>query len=142
MGTAGIVGRTSDLGLLHPRAARAFNALAVELAQGVRVSSSLELRFFAFETYRHPAAQEFHYKNGTSKARAYQSAHQFGLAVDFVPQINGKWTWEPPGGDMAWDALDKVVSTYKDRGLRRPISWDRPHIEHELWETQLRWLMK
>lgn len=135
-----LLDRCSDLRFLHPRAARQFNLLAIRLASGVKLPGGTVVPFRVFETYRTPHAQDAAFTRGASKAKAFQSPHQFGLAVDFVPFVNGRWTWEPPGGATAWDGLDEIVKGFE--GLSRPISWDRPHIEHDLWQENMRWLMK
>ena len=130
--------RSADLSLAHPSARSDFEALA-KRASGGLAAGSLRIPFLVFELYRSPQDQEEAFKRGASQARAYTSAHQFGLAIDLVPFVNGKWTWDPPGGTLAWDALDKLVAEFPN--LSRPISWDRPHVEHVLW-NKLRWDMK
>jgi hypothetical protein len=138
-GTLNVVGprpltaadRVVLLSELHSRCRPAFVALAAQCEAGFEVNGK-RIVFAAFEAYRSPARQRQVYAAGTSKAREYQSPHQFGLAVDFVPLIDGKFVWLP-ADDKAWDALDRAVSGFATSGLSRPISWDRPHVEHSLW---------
>lgn len=67
----------------------------------------------------------------TSKAAPFHSSHQMGLAVDFVPWIDGKWSWDN-GHDYQ---LLKVEA--EKLGLTRPISWDLVHVEHPRWNWVL-----
>ena len=133
------MGLVTDLSLLHPRARRDFEALAKRASNGLNVSATLVVKFGVFETYRSPVEQQKALARGASKAGPYQSAHQFGLAADFVPIVARKWTWNPPGGSATWDALDRAVAEFPN--LRRPIEWDRPHVEHILWD-HVRHVMK
>jgi peptidoglycan L-alanyl-D-glutamate endopeptidase CwlK len=109
--------RYESLELLAPVARSAFADLARLLAH--------DTPFRAFETYRGPSEQEGAFENGRSKAHAFESPHQFGLAVDFVPRINGNWTWNVP--HELWDVL---ASKAAECGLLVPIAWDRAHVEH------------
>lgn len=110
--------RERSLDLLAPVALIQFR----KLADVLRRTTPL----LVFETYRDPVEQELVFQEGRSKARAFQSAHQFGLAVDFVPFTDGKWHW-PDVNDGVWDTL-RVEAT--KLGLRNTIEWDRPHVEH------------
>jgi hypothetical protein len=115
--------RYASLDLLAPVARTAFAGLDAHLRR--------ETRFRLFETYRDPSAQETAFKAGTSKARAFESAHQFGLAADFVPYAFGRvWEW-PATDDPEWDALRLAC---RDFGLRNGLSWDRPHVWHPAWD--------
>lgn len=121
--------RTSDLGLLHPLAVKAFRSLDASL-KSLAVRGDIPFEFRVFETYRTPQRQQFVHEQGTSRARQYQSAHQFGLAVDFVP-----WTKER---GFFWDTDLALYSFLKNEatrhGLEVPLSWDRCHVEHPLWD--------
>lgn len=89
-----------------------------------------------FETIRPPSRQEELYQRGrdpkaadfgrtVTRARAYQSAHQFGLAVDLVfKDSKGKWTWSEPFKG-AWDKLHEIA---RAEGLE-PLSFERPHLQ-------------
>lgn len=88
--------------------------------------------FRIFETYRSPEDQDREYAEGDSKLRAGQSAHQYGLAADFVPvDEDGDWYW-PPWEWAGWDALE-VAARAND--LLTPIEWDRPHVEVPEWRA-------
>lgn len=105
--------------------------LAIRLEDGYRAGLIPEL-FRPFEGYRSPQRQVEMLESKTSKAGPFESAHQYGLAVDFVPVKNGKenaWHW-PEADAPCWDFLR---ANAVNRGLLNDISWDRPHIEHPLW---------
>lgn len=113
--------RVSSLLYLAPVAASAFKALADDLAR--------DTPFLPFETFRSPEDQQDAKARGTSKAGPMQSAHQFGLAVDFVPFIDGNWTWHV--SEVLWDTLTMRAEAH---GLSTPIAWDRAHVEHPAWK--------
>jgi hypothetical protein len=113
--------RYDDLRLLAPCATRAFLGLDAYLRR--------ETRFRCFETYRDPTRQLQAFIAKTSKAPPFESAHQFGLAADFVPFGKFGWIW-PASDDPEWDALRRASH---DFGLINGISWDRPHVEHPSW---------
>lgn len=115
--------------LIHPRARSAFMAVLVDLKSASATGASA-VEWGIFETYRSPERQAAVYEAGNSKAVPYASAHQFGLAVDFVPKVGGKWTWEPPGGAKEWDLLRSIATR---NGLLSQLDWDRAHVEHPLW---------
>lgn len=114
--------------LLHPLARVAFKSLAADLSEAFQRQETPVL-FLPFEGYRSPEAQAKRFAAGTSKARPWQSAHQFGLAVDFVPWIDGGWSWAQ---NAPWHDLDRLA---KARGLLHPIAWDMPHVEFPHWRA-------
>lgn len=108
--------RFDNIELLHP----------LMRTPALRLASALEgtpLR--PFETYRSPERQDMLFRQGTTQARAWQSPHQYGLAIDFVPYIDGRWTW-----DVDTELWMKLSTTAASVGLVCPIHWDRPHVEH------------
>lgn len=107
---------------LHPTVRHRFAALADLLEKGAFLGETPTI-FRLFEGYRSPLAQDEVYRRGTSKARSWQSAHQYGLAADFVPWINGAWSWTE---DADWAYLKAKA---KQVGLDVPITWDKPHVE-------------
>lgn len=111
---------------LHPIAREAFMRLSELLvAEATRGRGPL---FLLFEGYRDPARQAEEVRQGDSKAKPWSSAHQYGLAADFVPYINGEWTWDAP--DSAWRFLERCA---RDCGLHVPIAWDKVHVQHPAW---------
>lgn len=121
--------RYTSMDWVHPAARRQFLALRQDLENGYW-SKRLPVYFAPFETFRTPWRQR-HLLQGpkTSNADAFQSAHQFGLAVDFVPMVAGHWTWDVP--DDAWEGLRLTAERF---GLSVPIAWDKAHVEHPLWK--------
>lgn len=100
-------------------------------------------RFEVFETYRDPIRQTDLIKKGVSKAGPFQSAHQFGLAADFVPFLTPEeaaalsattgervfpgWNWH---SSHDYGFLAAAAQRFK---LAVPLEWDRVHVEHPSW---------
>jgi len=129
------------LDTLHPICKRQFEDLAEMLeANPFKDDAGGRWLFLPFEAYRHPARQAMLLGEGRTRAAPYSSAHQFGLAVDFVPVrdgVVGQWSWQAP--KEAWDFLGQCAQKF---GLVQPISWDRPHIESPVWSQLARALRK
>jgi len=120
--------RYSGWELCHPLAVKAFRSLESDLASA-SVYDGRGYQFRVFETYRTPQRQRLMIESGTSRARMFQSAHQVGLAVDFVPwNESKKWHWDIPIED--WSILKGKAIAH---GLDVPLSWDKAHVEHPLW---------
>lgn len=122
--------RYAEFELLHPIGRQRFRNLegALTVAYLDKVTRTL---FKPFETYRHPVRQQWLKDvKKTSKAGAFESAHNFGMAVDFVAYDldEGVWSWEPTE-DWAF-----LKSEAERHGLLVPISWDRVHVEHPIWQ--------
>lgn len=131
----------SDLGLLHPKFRAIATAMQHRLALDHKAGKTKTL-FKVFETYRSPSRQRDLIAKGVTKAGPYESAHQYGLAVDFVPVIDAEeaailsdmrnerrwpgWSWDD---SHEWDYL----TNYAKRLGLTTITWDRPHIEHPEW---------
>lgn len=115
--------------LIHPKAYDAFRRLAYTLELDHK-HGKLGCLFKPFESFRHPwrQAELFRYGRGVTKARAYESAHQFGMAVDFVAFDGGRWSWDDK---KPWQELKVRAEAC---GLRVPLEWDRAHVEHPMWE--------
>lgn len=108
--------------LIHPSCRSTFMALYDDLAKSHQLGMTPTL-FRPFEGYRSPERQQLLFDQKKSKARPYQSAHQYGLAVDFVAWEKGAWSWHL---NHDWDFLRSCASA---RGLINNIAWDRPHVE-------------
>ena len=65
--------------------------------------------FRPFEGLRTNERQAFLLTQGTTKAGPWRSAHNYGLAVDYVPWVDGKWSWDD-GHD--WDFLRDVAVNF------------------------------
>lgn len=112
-----------------------------------------------YQLYRSPAQQAKALAKGNSKARAFQSAHQYYGASDIVHE---KWYWfaakDAPDGTQFWDRLwdcVEVVSLKHDVEFSPRISWDPAHVQLANWremkrvvglkepnQTQLDWYFK
>lgn len=121
---------------LHPLGSGAFRGLKDHLEQGYR-NEKTRSYFRPFEGLRTPAKQlELqNVRPPVTQAGPWQSAHQHGLAVDFVP-------WSEAGG---WDWSDKHDWKYLKAsaqlfGLDVPIDWDKAHVEHPCWPDLRKWL--
>lgn len=92
-------------------------------------------------TYRSPAEQDALYAQGRTKpgpivtqARAGESMHNVGLAIDFVPKIDGRVTWNDQS--KLWEVIARLA-----QGIDSRVVWggdwsarirDRPHLEWRL----------
>lgn len=95
-------------------------------------------------TFRNDAEQTALYAQGrttpghiVTNAKAGQSAHQYGLAIDIVPLVNGKPDWN--GGDAVWQAVG-------DLGQQAGLTWlgalgstfpEKPHFELPNWKASI-----
>ena len=87
-------------------------------------------RIMIFEGYRTAARQQDLWDTGSTKAKPWHSAHQWGMAVDFATITpEGEWHW-PDADSDTWKLLER---TARDVGLLRPISWDYGHIQSPYW---------
>lgn len=87
----------------------------------------LKARYEIFETFRSPIRQDNVFARGASKARAWQSAHQYGLAVDLaILEPSGRWTW-----DITTPDIVRLGIIRKELGNRLApiIHWDPLHFE-------------
>lgn len=118
--------RDADRSHLHPALREKTVALDSALA-----AKGLPLRLF--EGARSPVRQVELYARGrgtgtpgktVTRARAWQSMHQYGCAVDYVFWVDGEWVW-PPAEDPRWEEYAKLAAAV---GLRS-LSFERPHVE-------------
>lgn len=131
--------RCSDLRMTHPLVTEQFLKLDKLLIEAVQ-NNELQVQLSPFETYRSPERQSQLYQIGrtmpgkiVTKAKPWQSAHQFGLAVDFVPRVRKltksasslAWDWDA-ASDRDWSIL---ASLAVECGLSCPVVWDLPHVE-------------
>jgi peptidoglycan L-alanyl-D-glutamate endopeptidase CwlK len=70
-----------------------------------------------------------------TNAKAGHSAHNYGLALDIVPMVNGKPDWH--GSDPIWKQIGEL-------GMAAGLTWlgapgssfpEKPHLEHPHWRT-------
>jgi hypothetical protein len=120
-----------DMEYLHPRVRTTFKVLARELREAHEARTTQTL-FLPFETYRTPErqAQLKAQSKMVTAAGPWSSAHQFGLAVDFVPFVDGKWSWAD-GHDYRF-----LRAAAERLGLKNGFSWgDLVHVEHPVFES-------
>lgn len=116
--------RFMSLDFTHPKFGPRASKLYEMLVDGYE-SGRTETRFEVFETLRLATRQNHLVKKGVSKAGPWQSAHQFGLAADFVPLVDGHgWSWDP---SHDYNFLRLCAEKC---GLSVPIKWDLCHVEH------------
>jgi len=120
-----------SLKLLHPEAIQLFESFAAELLLLDETRG-----FKPFETYRTPMRQ-IYLKNlqpPLTRNPPWISAHQYGMAVDFVwqDQQTGDWTW-----DIADTHYNALANSAKSIGLNVPVKWDKGHVELLHWRSKV-----
>lgn len=87
-------------------------------------------------TLRSPTEQDVLYAKGrtapgaiVTNAKAYQSAHQFGLALDFVIMDSGKPDWS--GTSEAWN---DAIELAQNRGLQSLRPMESAHLQAPNWK--------
>lgn len=131
--------RQTGLAYCHPE----FASRALKLHENlIRLyeAGTTQFRFEIFETVRSSDRQDYLFGEGVSKARAWQSPHNYGLAADFVPHLTQAeaealgvrpgWHW-PEASDKCWIVLAKQAAK---AGLVIPIRWDKAHVEFPNWK--------
>lgn len=125
-----------NINIIHPAMQGPMMTLRDTMRALKYFHDGVEFRLYAFEGYRHPIRQ-YHLLtvDKTTKARPWQSAHQYGLAVDFAGRMihEGElvrdWFW-PNVTHHCWDDLKREARRVD---LDVPISWDYGHVEHPLF---------
>jgi len=128
----------NDMALLHPKFSFVARRLLKDLSDGYK-SGRTKTRFECFETFRDVRRQADLLSKGVTKAGIYQSAHQLGLAVDFVPWIDAAeaaalseatgerhwpgWSWH---SSHEWEYLRNRAKTFS---LAAP-TYEDGHVEH------------
>ncbi|WP_052749126.1 M15 family metallopeptidase [Arsukibacterium ikkense] len=118
--------RNSALEPLHP----VFREKAGSLLQEC---TKADLPFRLFEGFRSPERQRELYQQGrtmpgaiVTRANAWQSYHQYGVAADFVLFINGRWSWADNGEfKNHWKKLHQLAAKVE----LEPLSWELPHLQ-------------
>ncbi|WP_439546544.1 M15 family metallopeptidase [Sandarakinorhabdus sp.] len=118
--------RDVDMAKLHP-------IVRDSVAQLLRVLNDKAMPFRVFEAYRAPERQRHLHAQGRSRpgmiitrARAWESYHQYGLAADIVLFVEGKWSWDTSGARAAmWKELQVAAASL---GLET-LSFERPHVQ-------------
>ncbi len=97
--------------------------------------ASMEIDQLITCTLRSPVEQDALYASGRTipgpirtKAKAGQSAHQYGLALDFVILDSGKADWS--GDSPAWN---HAIALAEARGMHSLRPMESAHLEHPDW---------
>ena len=114
--------RNSSLNSLHNE----FRPVAIELYERMvrsHQSGFVKYRFDIFETLRSFDRQNDLFAKGVTKARAGDSAHNFGLAIDLVPFLRANRRQRSAyGPDGTGRKLPIQLGKYFKRRRRRSIS--------------------
>jgi hypothetical protein len=118
--------------ILEQRSQAWIGTLAAPMGARVRAMLDLATRegvpAVVIEGWRSPTRQDQLYREGRTRARGWESQHQWGLAVDIVPlDTQGRLWWQAP--QSVWDRLGFFGET---QGLRWGGRWtppDRVHFE-------------
>jgi hypothetical protein len=122
----GVEERDRDMAKLHPRVREGVTAtLAALTAKGIP--------FRVFEGFRSPERQTWLYRQGrtrpggkVTRAQAWQSMHQYGLATDLVLFTDAGWSWDSSGSNRPlWQEMQAQA---RKHGLA-PLSFELPHVE-------------
>ncbi|HEU0217266.1 MAG TPA: D-alanyl-D-alanine carboxypeptidase family protein [Stellaceae bacterium] len=112
-----------DTAFLHP-------AMRTRVASVMAEIEAADLPLKVFEAWRSPERQRFLYAQGRTRtgevvtnAQAWESYHQYGLAVDIVGFVRGNWTWDLPSAN--WARLHEIGA---EHGLEW-LSWEKPHLQ-------------
>ena len=98
------------------------------------------------QTYRSPKEQEQLYLKGrqgklgekpVTNARAWQSYHQFRLAIDIVPLLRGQPIWNPRTNEE-WTIWNGVAAFLKSEGFSWSKEWKNfVELAHFQWGTEI-----
>ena len=120
---------------LHPVNAEAFRETAAYLYNAFRAGQTKSL-FHPFQAFRSPDQQAELLRRfpPVTAAGPWESAHNYGLAVDFVashkPGVTPSglhWDWSP---EHDWSFIKKAAGQF---GLIVPIKWDLGHVESPIF---------
>jgi len=92
--------------------------------------------FRPFETVRSPARHRdlLTRMPPVTKSKVWESAHNYGLAVDFVHFDNYSWSWHS-SSESNWARFHALLDKH---GLAAPITWDPGHVTlKEGWKQPL-----
>lgn len=136
--------RSNDTSLLH---ASFLSLLDTKLLPALRAAG---LPLEVYEACRAPERQADLYQVGRVAGvgrighsvtwdLAWQSKHQYGLAVDMVFRIGGQWTWAAPSPG-AWEEYQEIAQRFGLQAVRSKagaiMEW--PHVQLSWPTIQLR----
>lgn len=122
-------GREIDLSHLHP-------AMRIPTHALIDAARAAQLPVRPYEGFRNPERQAELYARGrvagvgepghhSTYAKAWESDHQHGFAVDWVFWENGTWVW-PPASSPRWSALYHLVEQLRLPLV--PLKFEKPHL--------------
>ena len=119
--------RDSDISKLHP----AIRGKVVAIQKQLNKEG---IEFHVFEAFRTPERQAIlrAKRPKVTWVGPWGSIHQYGLAVDFVLKINGKWSWDDQGAEARhWDRMHVLA---KENGMtplynKEGKLIEKPHIQ-------------
>jgi D-alanyl-D-alanine carboxypeptidase len=110
-----------DLHLLYPR-------FAHKVGRAIIAANSAGFPVAVFEAWRSPQRQDYLYAQGrtregkiVTKAQAWQSWHQYGVATDVALLVKGKWSWD-------FDPA-KVAPFFTHEGLTSLAPFEQCHFQ-------------
>ncbi len=122
----------NDISRLHPAIRDAVALIRKQL-------HSEKIPFEVFEAFRTPERQAELYSQGRTRpgdkvtwALPWQSMHQYGLAVDFVLKVGGKWSWDDSGPEAAyWTRLHELARAQRMTPLynKQGKLIEAPHVQ-------------
>ncbi len=102
--------------------------LVIKLTGALDECHELGYEVALFEGFRFPERQQALYDQGRSKpgkivtyAKPGESFHQYGLAVDIVGKVNGKWDW-------SIDYYDKITEIFVRHGFET-LKFEKAHFQ-------------
>lgn len=116
----------------------AFRVMAAAFLDNVK-SAGIDLIVTC--TYRTMAEQTALYAQGrtlpgpiVTRAKAGQSAHNYGMAIDVVPIVNGKCCWNEK--DLVWQEIGNIGQAHKLVWYGAPNAkfHEMPHFQHPDWK--------
>ncbi len=118
--------RDRDMTKLHPIVRDRVDKTVAQL-------NKENIPFRVFEAFRAPERQADLYAQGrtdagkiVTKAKPWESYHQYGLAADLVLFVDNKWEWSDAGPKRAW--WDRMTLVAQAIGLET-LSFERPHVQ-------------
>ncbi|NRB18025.1 MAG: D-alanyl-D-alanine carboxypeptidase family protein [Rhodobacteraceae bacterium] len=121
--------RETSLDLLHPAIRKKVEDLITDLA-----ANSVPMKIY--ESFRTPERQAYLYAQGrtrdldkgiVTKAKAWQSYHQYGVAIDMVIDHPNHAMWDTGSAKTRgwWDNYHELA---RKHGLE-PLSFEKPHVQ-------------
>lgn len=118
--------RDAEWNHIHPMVRAKVKTLVERLA-------AENIPFQVFEGFRSPERQRQLFAQGrtapgaiVTRAKPWQSYHQYGLAADLVLRVDGQWSWDDAGPRAAW--WRRMLDLAHELGLES-LSWEKPHVQ-------------